>query len=119
MSDDHNTFNEVLVKMESYTDSNSDDDQSQDYSDDFSPFAKKKKRVNSYRDTTMNSKKKVKPTTAEKKALAALIENERMLWDMQDEQYTQNRTEAWERISEKMPDRTSMYLVFHCEIHRK
>lgn len=93
-----NSFNQVLIEVES-NESDSDDDQSEDY------FQEKK----------TNREKKVRPTVAEKKVLATLVKDEPVLWDVLNEEYNHldARTEAWKRISEKMPNRTSTYFP-HC-----
>lgn len=96
-----NSFNQVLIEVESnYSDS--DDDQSEDYFQEDGPHGKKIKR-----------EKKVRPTIAEKKVLATLLKDEPVLWDVLDEGYNQldARTEAWKRVSEKMPNRTSTFFT--------
>lgn len=107
-----NSFNQVLIEMDSnYSDS--EDDQSEEFFQDGSQEKKIKRE------------KKVRPTIAEKKVLATLMKDEPALWDVLDEGYNQfdARNEAWKRLSEKMPNRTSMYFV-HCSgsdisIHRQ
>lgn len=100
-----NSFNEATVEMNSDNWSDEVDEQSDDsYLGRAHATTTEKSRQNL-------PKKRERPSTAEKRRLAAFIKEERMLWDQSHAHYSDKRAndKAWERIASKMPGRTGMF----------
>lgn len=109
-----NSVHEIFFEIVS--ESEVEDDESDDYFDGDGSLMKKikkEKRNGDQQESGRKSKQKEKPSLEEKAKLAGIIRKERTLWDVLDERYTQAnaRTEAWIRVSNKMPGRTSMQFI--------